>query len=55
MRYNGYTYEVFIRPWKKGNAKYEALKWPTGYRNLWNRIPYEEYLDVKSKLNKNEK
>lgn len=47
FRKNGFTYELFIRPWKKGKAKYEAIKWETGLRNLWERISYEEYLKAK--------
>lgn len=36
-------YEIYIRPWKKGRAKYECIKYPKGYRNLWERISLEEY------------
>jgi hypothetical protein len=44
--YQGESYEVWIRPWKKGNKKYEAIKWKTGFRNLWENIPYEDYLKI---------
>lgn len=47
FRYKGFSYELIIRPWKKGRAKYEAIKWQTGFRNLWERITYEEFLKVK--------
>ncbi len=49
FRYKGFTYELIIRPWKKGDAKYEAIKWQTGFRNLWERISYSEFLKIKSK------
>ena len=49
FRHKGFTYEVIIRPWKKGKAKYEIIKWKTGFRNLWSRISYDEFLkEVKS-------
>lgn len=51
FRYKGYTYDLYIKPWKKGNKKYEALKWETGYRCTWKRILYKEYLEAKSKAN----
>ena len=47
LRYKGYTYELIIKGWKKGKARYEAIKWQTGFRNFWERIPYEEYEKVK--------
>jgi hypothetical protein len=47
FRRNGFTYELIVRPWKKGKAKYEAIKWLSGYRNFWERISYEEYLKQK--------
>lgn len=50
--YKGFTYELIIRPWKKGKAKYEAIKWQTGFRNLWDRISYDEFLKVKSEAGK---
>lgn len=43
FKYRGFTYELIIRPWKRGKAKYEALKWKTGFRNLWERISFEEF------------
>lgn len=48
FKHNGFTYELIIRPYKKGKAKHEAIKWQTGYRNLWKRISYEEYLKAKA-------
>ena len=48
FRHKGFTYEVIVRPWKKGKAKYEVIKWQTGFRNLWSRISYDEFLKVKS-------
>ena len=49
FRYKGYTYDIIIRPWLKGNKIYECIKWKTGYRNFWNRISYDEYKLIKSK------
>jgi hypothetical protein len=46
MKYKGYTYIVYIRPWKKKVGRHEVIKYPNGYRNLWERIPYKEYLEV---------
>lgn len=48
FKHKGFTYEVIIRPWKKGKAKYEAIKWENGLRNFWERISYDEYLNAKS-------
>ncbi len=50
FEYNGFTYELIIRPWKKGKAKYEAIRWQTGFRNLWERISYDEFLKIKSSI-----
>lgn len=52
FKHKGFTYELIIRPWKKGNKKYEAIKWVNGFRNLWERISYEEYLEIKSEAKK---
>jgi hypothetical protein len=49
LKHKGYTYTVYVRPWKKGKARHEVIKYPNGYRNLWERVAYSEYLDV-SKL-----
>jgi hypothetical protein len=50
FRYNGYTYDLWIKPWKKGNRKYEALRWKTGMKKAtWERIPYEHFLKMKKK------
>ena len=48
FKHNGFSYELIIRGWKKGNAKYEAIKWRTGLRKLWERISYEDYKTIKS-------
>ena len=40
---NGYTFEVIVRPWKKGKGRYEFIKWVTGFRNLWEHITETEY------------
>lgn len=45
--YNGFTYEVITRPWKRGDSKFEVIRWEIGYRNLWERIPYKDYLVIK--------
>ena len=50
IKHNGFTYEVYIRPWKKtSKGRFEAIKYKTGFRNLWERITYQEYLEVKNK------
>ena len=51
LKYKGYTYELIVRPWKKGNSKYECIKWINGFRNLWERITYNEYLQIKNLKN----
>ena len=51
FKYKGFSYELIVRPWKKGKARYEAIKWQTGFKNLWNRITYSEYLSTKTKVN----
>jgi hypothetical protein len=44
FRLKGFTYDLWVRPWKKGKAKYEALKWVTGMkRPTWERISFEEF------------
>lgn len=54
FRHNGYTYDLWIRPWEKGNKKYEALRWKTNRKkSTWERIPYEHFLKVKNKINGN--
>lgn len=45
--YKGYSYEVITRPWKSGKNRYEVVRWKTGYRNLWDRISYEKFLELK--------
>jgi len=47
FKHDGFSYVLYIRPWKKGNTKYEAIKYETGFRNLWDNISYEEYLSAK--------
>lgn len=47
FKYKGFTYDLVIRPWKKGDAKYEALKWKGNLKFTWERISYEEYLKAK--------
>ena len=48
FKYNGFSYELIIRPWKTKTSKYEAIRWVNGLRNLWGIIPYDEYLKIKS-------
>lgn len=56
ITHNGYTYEVYIRPHKKENkGRYEAIRWKTGFRNFWERIPYQEYLKIKNLIEANNK
>ncbi|GET28198.1 hypothetical protein SD074_04000 [Prolixibacter sp. SD074] len=51
FRFEGYTYDLWIKPWKKGNRKYEALRWKTGWKCTWKRIPYELFIKMKKKWN----
>jgi len=51
FRYKGYTYDLWIKPWKKGNRKYECLRWKTGDKPSWEKIPYNLFLKMK-KLSK---
>lgn len=43
FKFKGFTYDLWVRPWKKGKAKYEALKWKTGLKCTWERISFEEF------------
>lgn len=44
FRHKGFTYDLYVRPWKKINkGRYEALRWETGLKCTWERIPFEEY------------
>ena len=43
FRFKGFTYDLWVKPWKKGKAKYEALKWKTGLKCTWERISFEEF------------
>ena len=47
LRFEGFTYQVIIKPWKKGNKRFEILKYPNGLRNLWERISKIEYDKIK--------
>ena len=47
FKYKGFTYNLILKPWKKGKAKYEALKWKTGLKCTWERISFDEYLKAK--------
>lgn len=49
FKYNGYKYIVYVRPWKKGNRKYEFIKHKIGFRNMWERISLDEYKKAKAK------
>lgn len=52
LRYKGHTYQHIVRPWKKGKGRNEVIKYPTGTRFDWERIPYTEYLEIKALANK---
>lgn len=28
---------------EEGKARFECIKWKIGFRNLWNRISYDEF------------
>lgn len=43
FRSKGFTYDLYVKPWKKGKYRYECLRWETGFRNFWERISYEEF------------
>ena len=47
FRKNGSSYAIIIRPWKRGNKRYECLKWKTGLFCTWERISVEEYHNAK--------
>jgi hypothetical protein len=48
LKYKGFSYETIRRPPKNGKKiKIEVIRWDTGYRNLWTRISYEDFLKVK--------
>lgn len=50
FRRNGFTYDLWFKPWRKGKVKHEALKWKTGDKNTWERISYAEYLKAKNNI-----
>ncbi len=50
--YRGFVYEVITRPWKKGDSKFEVIRWEVGYKNLWERISYKDYLEIKLEFEK---
>ena len=50
LKYKGFIYSVIIRPWKKGNKKYEVIKRKVGFPASWERIYITEYLTVKNLL-----
>lgn len=39
----GMTYKVIIRPWKRGDARYEVIKHPRNFPNFWERVHISEY------------
>jgi len=47
FRYKGFTYDLWMKPLKKGNRKYESLRWKTGLKCTWERIPYELFIKMK--------
>ena len=48
FKHEGFCYDLFVRPWKKGDARYEALRWPIGQKHLWEHIPYKQYIEAKN-------
>ncbi len=48
FKHEGFSYDVYIRPWRKGKARYEVIRWKTGFRNFWERIPYDEFVRIKA-------
>lgn len=42
FNHDGYTYTVYIRPWKK-KGRYEYVRYLIGMRKLWERITKQEY------------
>lgn len=50
FKHKGFTYELIIKPCKNKKTKYEYIKFETGFRNLWTRISYDEYLKVKCEI-----
>lgn len=49
LNYKGYTYTIITRPWLNGSRRYEAIKFVTGFRNLWERISFNEYKKIATK------
>lgn len=47
MTMDGFTYQVYIRPWKNGLSRYEVIRWETGFKCTWERVSYTEYLKIK--------
>jgi hypothetical protein len=50
LKYKGYCYEVIIKPGRR--RKYEVIKWKTGFRNLWERISYNQFINIKNEAHK---
>lgn len=51
FRYKGYSYDLYIRPWKKQNkGRYEAIRWVTGLKWTWEHISMEEYNEARSNV-----
>lgn len=45
--HDGYTYEIYIRPWKRANkGRFECVRWKTGIRATWEHISHEDYKRV---------
>lgn len=47
--YNGFTYDLWVKPWKKGNKKYEVIRWEKGLKCTWEKISYELFIKMKKK------
>lgn len=50
LKLDGFTYTVVERNWKKGNSRFEVIKFKTGFRNLWERVTVSVYNEVKRKI-----
>lgn len=43
IHHNGMTYKVIVKPWKKGDKRFEVIKHPRNFSNLWERTTLADY------------
>jgi hypothetical protein len=50
---NGYKYTVYIRPWLKGDRRFECIRYKPGMRKCtWERVDISEYRKVRDQKSK---